>query len=514
MAGTAHIAIDLGAESGRVVVGVLDRDQHDELALSTHEVHRFEHHPMALPGGLYWDMPGVWREILAGLRGAGEWAVSSGVALRSVGVDAWGVDFALLDREGRVVEPPHCYRDEQHVAAHSRVLSVVPEAQLYALTGTRSMAINSLHQLRARMDAMPAASMARVSSLLFVPDYFHFLLSGVRVNEASIASTSEMVDRSTGTWAEGLLSMLGLPASMLGNIVPSGTVLGSLRSEIASQTGLEGRGEGELQVVVPAAHDTGSAVAAVPSLREESWGYVSSGTWSLMGVELDRPCLSETARRAAFTNEVGVGGTTRFHKNIVGLWVVQECRRDLERLGTKLDYAALTEAAALAEPFRTVLDSDHPPLLQPGDMLGKIRAFARSTGQPEPRTPGEFVRACLEALALSYRGTLGDLERVIARRMNVLRVVGGGGKNRLLNQMTADACERETVVGPLEATATGNVLVQAMGLGLVRDLTEVRRIVSRSTSAERFLPRDPGPWKDAAQRLHRITSGSAAGSRS
>jgi len=498
---TAHVAIDLGAESGRVVVGVLERGSGDNGVLRAHEVHRFEHRPTRLPSGLFWDIDALWREIVYGLRAGVRWSAAEGLGLVSVGVDAWGVDFALVDEGGEIVVPPHCYRDERHDAAMARTLAAIPEAEIFARTGVRTMSINSLYQLVARVGELGNAVIDRAASLLFIPDYFHFRLSGVRKNEASIASTSQMVDRSSGAWTGEMLGKLELPVQMLGEIVRPGTVLGAVRAEIAREIGLDAAAGAKFMVVVPGSHDTASAVAAVPAAAGTSWAYLSSGTWSLLGIELDRPCITEAARLGRFTNEVGVSGTTRFHKNIVGLWVVQECRRDFERLGQVFSYAELTGAAASARPFRTVLDLDHQPFLMPGEMLEKIRTFARETEQPEPRTPGEFVRCCLESLALSYRTTLGALERVAGRRIEVIHVVGGGGKNRLLNQMTADACARPVLVGPLEATAVGNGLVQAMGLGLVKDLAEVRRVVARSSAVERFEPEKTDRWGEAERRL-------------
>lgn len=497
---TAHAAIDLGAESGRVLVGVLDLQEAGAGVLRTHEVHRFEHASVRTPEGQYWDAPGLWREIVRGLGAAVGWSRGQGVRLRSMGVDSWGVDFALVDSDGALVEAPHCYRDEKHDAAQARVLGSVSEASLYELTGIRCMSINTLHQLRARLDVLGESVMARATSLLFIADYFHFLLSGVRRSEASIASTSEMVDRRSGGWATRMLTRVGLPTGLLEEIVPAGTVLGSVRAEVARAIGLDDGAERELVVVAPASHDTASAVAAVPRERGSSWAYLSSGTWSLMGVELPAPCVFEAARLGRFTNEVGVAGTTRFHKNIVGLWLVQECRREFARLGTPLTYQELTHAAAEAEPFRTLLDPDSAMFLQPGDMSEKIRRFARITSQPEPRTPGELVRCCLESLALGYRMTLKSLEMVTSRRIDVIHVVGGGGKNRLLNQMTADACEIPVMVGPLEATAVGNTLVQAMGLGLIPDLAALRGIVARSESTERYEPSNAEPWRRAEGR--------------
>ncbi|MEX0643065.1 MAG: FGGY family carbohydrate kinase, partial [Pirellulales bacterium] len=391
----AYIAIDLGAESGRVVVGVLDDGR-----LRLEEIHRFAHEPVWLPTGLHWDVTGIWREIVRGLRAAAKWATENKVELVSVGVDTWGVDWALVDKAGELVGLPHAYRDPRNGAAFDDVMGRFGAERIYQTTGIQCMAINTLYSLYAHKLADPSA-LAAAERLLFIPDLLHFWLSGNATIEATIASTSQMVDCHTGDWAWEMLGALAIPTRILGPISPPGTIVGTLRPALAAETGLPAG----LKVIAPAAHDTGCAVAAVPASESEgdsplfsatvkgqgdanrrekgtvpSWCYLSSGTWSLLGAELAEPCVSSAAQAAMFTNELGVCGTTRFLKNIPGLWLVQESRRDLARQGRELDYAELTRLAGEAEPFRTLLDPAHTSFQTPGDMQRKIADFARATG--------------------------------------------------------------------------------------------------------------------------------------
>jgi rhamnulokinase len=474
-----YIAIDLGAESGRVIVGVLEQGR-----LRLAELHRFAHRPVWLPTGLHWDITGIWREIVAGLAKAAAWAGANRVTLKSVGADAWGIDWALVDSAGELVGLPHAYRDPRSGPACERAVAKLGAERLYQTTGIQIMAINTLFTLYAHQLADPGA-LAAAKQLLFIPDLIHYWLCGELSTEATIASTSQMVDCRTGDWDRSLLSDLGLPTHLLGKITPTATSIGQIRPALAGETGLPGG----LRVVLPAAHDTGSAVAAVPGVAGTNWCYLSSGTWSLLGAELNAPCVNAAAQAAMFTNELGVNRSIRFLKNIPGLWLVQECRRDLARRGDDRDYAELTRLAEAAEPFRTVLDPAHPSFETPGDMLTKIAEYARQTGQPVPETPGQFVRSCLESLALTYRDKLHTLEMIFGRKFDVLHIVGGGGKNTLLCQMTADATGRRVVVGPYEATASGNALVQAMAAGEIRDHAELRRVVANSFELTTYQPR-------------------------
>ncbi len=490
MSALAHLAIDLGAESGRCIVGLLDGD-----SLTLHEVHRFAHRPCRLPSGLHWDLTGIWLHVLEGLSAAGAFCRSRAVPLVSVGVDTWGVDYALIGRSGELLGLPHAYRDERNQPAFERTIAAVGRGAIYDATGIQFMPLNTLYQLVAAQDAEPT-TLAQSASLLFMPDLFHYFLSGHGAVEQCIASTSQMIDPRTGGWATGLLARLGLPTHMLAAPVPPGTTLGVLRPEVARATGQDPR----IRVIVPASHDTASAVAAVPAAPGTRWCFLSSGTWSLLGAEIDAPCLSPGACEVPFTNERGVGNTIRFLKNIAGLWLVQECRRDWESRGEPHSYEELAELAAAGAPFRTLIDVNHRSFAHPGEMTSRIAEFARATGQPIPQEPGQVVRCCLESLALEYRRTLGQLERVLGRTFDTLHIVGGGARNNLLNRMTAGATGRRTVVGPVEATAAGNVLTQAMGTGTVRDLAHIRRIAARSFQPATIVPTEAPAWDAAFER--------------
>ena len=335
-------------------------------------------------------------------------------------------------------------------------------------------------------------------TLLFMPDLFNFLFTGVRKAEFSIASTSQMFDMTANVWATGLLQQLRLPTRILPEVVPSGTVIGLLTDDVARECDAS-----PTPVIAPCGHDTGCAVAAVPAVDGTSWCYISSGTWSLMGVELPKPLINAKSLRYNYTNEGGINGSTRFLRNIMGLWLVQECRRHWIKAGQEHSYAELTELARRAEST-TLIDTDHAPFLAPGDMAAKIDAFAKATGQRGPRTPGEYVRTCLESLALTYRRTLGGLEDMLGRRLDVIHIVGGGTHNTLLNQMTADACGRTVVAGPVEATAIGNILVQAMGVGHVKSIDEARGIVRSSFDVQTYTPRETGTWDAMYERFVQI----------
>jgi rhamnulokinase len=487
----AYLAIDLGAESGRVIAGTLADGR-----MQLEELHRFVHEPVWQPTGLHWDITGIWREIVAGLRKAAAWAVAFDVRLVSVGVDTWGVDWALLDSAGELVGLPHAYRDPRNQAAYEEVVAKLGADRIYQTTGIQFMALNSLYSLYAHRLADPGAFDA-AKQLLFMPDLLHYWLSGERTVEATIASTSQMVNCHTGDWARDMLADLGLPDHVLKSTVAPGSVIGTIRPQLANEVGLPP----ELKVIAPPSHDTASAIAAVPAVEGTNWCYLSSGTWSLLGAELPGPCVSPAAQEAMFTNELGVQGTTRFLKNIPGLWLVQECRRDLGRKGRDLDYVGLTRLATESEPFRTLVDPALPSFATPGDMLAKLTAAATNAGQAIPDSPGHFVRACLESLALAYRDKLNTLETILDRKFDVIHVVGGGGKNELLCQMTADATGRRVVVGPYEATALGNALVQAMAAGDVADLTDLRKIVARSFELKTFQPTGVEAWNAAAERF-------------
>ncbi|NOY42818.1 MAG: rhamnulokinase [Planctomycetes bacterium] len=492
---SAHLAIDLGASSGRAIVGVLEGDPQQ---LRLEEMHRFEHLPCPTPSGPVWDLTGIWQAILTGLREATAWCRENGADLKSVGVDTWGVDWTLVGKSGETLALPHCYRDPRHEGACNRVLEKLGGFEyLYERTGIQLMPLNTIFQVMLRHELEPKLFDA-AERLLFLPDLLHFWLCGEMTTERTIASTSSMLAVESGDWDTELLEKLGLPTHILGPMIEPGTPIGELRSEVAEATGAS-KG---IKVIAPASHDTGSAVAAVPATTERSWAYLSSGTWSLLGAELKQPLYSEQARAMPFTNERGVDRTIRFLKNIAGLWLVQELRRDLKRKGESRNFAELTQIAGSSEPFRTLVDPNFADFATPGNMIAKLCEFAKKTNQPEPETTGQLVRCCLESLAFCYRHTLSSMESVLGQTFDDLHVVGGGIKNTLLNEMTAAAVGRPVICGPIEATAIGNVLVQAMGCGEVADMAALRQIVARSSDLKRYAP---GNHELDAQALARYT---------
>lgn len=484
---TAHLAIDLGASSGRAIVGALEGTPPK---LRLEEVHRFEHFGSPTPAGPVWNLTGIWLHIITGLREARRWCEENRFELLSVGVDTWGVDWTLVGPSGEVIGLPHCYRDPQNDPASDRVVKRLGGFEkLYARTGIQRMPFNTVFQVAARFEQEPKLFDA-AASLAFLPDLLHYWLSGELLSERTIASTSSMLDVNTGEWDYELLEQLGLPTHMLQRIVDPGTVIGTLRAEVAEATGVSP----QLKVIVPAAHDTGSAVAAVPAVGEDTWAYLSSGTWSLLGAELPFPNNSDAARDVPFTNERGVGNTIRLLKNIAGLWLIQELRRELQLAGDQRDFGELVELARQAEPGRTIVDPNYSEFASPGNMTAKLQSFARETNQPEPETVGQLVRCCLESLALCYAQTLDQLESLLGNRIDVLHIVGGGIQNQMLNELTASAIDRNVITGPVEATAIGNLLVQAKGCGQISSLTELRRVVADSFEVTEVLPAQDADW--------------------
>ncbi|MDB4391984.1 rhamnulokinase [bacterium] len=481
---TAHLAIDLGASSGRAIVGLLHGNP---AVVELEEVHRFEHHPCPTPAGPVWDLTGIWLNVLEGIRQAADWCREKDVQLLSVGVDTWGVDWALVGKSGELLALPHCYRDPQNHEAMDRVLEIVGGREsLYARTGIQLMQINSLFQVAARTAREPEL-VGAAHRLLFMPDLFHYWLSGKMTTERTIASTSGMLALETGDWDIELMEQLDIPTGMLGPIIDPGDVIGNVRGEIAEATGVRD----DVKVIAPGAHDTASAVAAVPvdpSFDDAGWAYLSSGTWSLLGAELGESFASEQSCAAPFTNELGLSGTTRFLKNIAGLWLVQELRREELEAGREISYPEMAEQAAEAGAFRTLIDPNAAQFAAPGNMAAKIKEFAEATEQSVPETLGELVRCCLDSLALCYRETVDLLEDILGQPIKVLYIVGGGANNRLLTEITATVLQRPVSAGPTEATAIGNVLTQALGCGELADRFQIRDVVSRSFEPEVFLP--------------------------
>jgi rhamnulokinase len=479
------LALDLGAESGRGLIGSFDGDR---LALEV--VHRFPNGGVATLDTLHWDVLGLWREMLATLRKA----EAEHGPLASVGVDTWGVDFALLGKDGTLLGNPRHYRDPHTENIMDAAFAKVPRADIFRQTGIQFMRFNSLFQLLALMrDRAPVLDVAE--TMLFIPDLFHYWMTGIKVNEYTDASTSQMIDPGSRTWARDLIRSFGIPEKILGSLIQPGTLLGPLRPSVASIAGVA-----SIPVIAPATHDTAAAVAAVPA-QGESWAYISSGTWSLMGIETKTPLTDERALKVNFTNEGGVGGTIRLLKNIMGLWLVQECRRAWERTGVTYDYAALMKMAEAAKPFASIVNPDDASFILPASMPAAIAEYCKKTVQTVPEEPGDVVRCALESLALRYRWVLERLEELAGKKLDTIHIVGGGCQNTLLCQLAADACNRPVIAGPVEATAIGNVLVQALGLGLLGSLAEGRAVVRRSFEVRTYEPQHSERWAEPYQRF-------------
>lgn len=485
--GPAHyLAFDLGAESGRAVLGTLDGGR-----LAVHEVRRFPNTPLSLAGHIHWNVYALFDEMKGAMKDA---AAAIGLRPDSLGVDTWGVDFGLLAKDGSLLGLPFCYRDHRNAGAMEDYFRIVPRTALYEATGIQFMPFNTLFQVYAMVrDRSPLLDAA--ADLLFMPDLFNFLLTGRKAAEATIASTSQFLDPRTGAWIPGLFQAMGLSKKILQEIVPPGTVLADVAEDVAAATGFR-----HVPVVATASHDTAAAVAAVPA-EGRRWAYISSGTWSLVGVEEKAPVISEASLDANFTNEGGVGGTTRFLKNVSGLWLVQGCRKSWSA-EAPVTYEELTRAAAESPPFAALIDPDDPAFLNPPDMPEAIEDYCRRTGQKPPATKGSLVRSLLESLALKYLHVIGQLERVLGHPVETIHVIGGGSRNGLLCQLTADATGRTVVAGPAEATAVGNILVQAMAMGRIASSAEIRSVIRDSFELRTYVPGGPaGAWDQAGARF-------------
>ncbi len=467
-----YLAADLGAESGRVILGSLAGRR-----LEIEEIRRFPNQPVELPCGLYWDAFRLFHEIVEGLTIAGR---ERHVKPAGIGVDTWGVDFGLLGADGGLIDCPRHYRDPRTNGIPDRLFETVPRAEVFARTGIQIMSINSLYQLYATRLANPAA-LDNSKRLLFMPDLLDYWLTGVERNEVTISSTSQFYAAKTRRFDTEMLERLGIPSRILAELIEPGCTLGPLLPRLAEATGL-----GAVPVHAVGSHDTASAVAAVPA-RGDGWCYISSGTWSLMGVESAAPVIDEQSYKLNFTNEAGVGGCTRLLKNIAGLWLLQECRRAWAAEGERFGYEELMHMAEAAGPARTIVDPDD--FLQPGDMPARIAAWCGQHSLEAPRTKGEFCRTILESLAHRYCEVLHGLEGLTGSRIHTIHIVGGGSRNSLLNQLVADATGRKVVAGPIEATAAGNLLVQAIGSGEVSGIDEAREIVRQSFPITEFRPK-------------------------
>ena len=490
MSEKAYLAIDMGASSGRHVAG-----QFDGRRLQLQEVYRFENGPVTAGGHLYWDLLSQWAHVKNGLRAA----ATLGTTIISVGVDTWGVDFGLLGRGDELLGNPVCYRDPRTNDMLDRAFGIVPREEIFEETGLQFMQINTLYHLLAmRLGKSPLLDVAE--TFLMMPDLFHWLLTGIKSNEFTNATTTQLFDPRKRTWAYPLLERLGLPSKLFQETCLPGSNLGPILTSVADETSLSG-----VHVVVPGTHDTASAVLAVPytgpTTPKPTWCYISSGTWSLMGVEVSQPVINEKCLSLNFTNEGGVGGTIRLLKNIAGLWLVQECRRIWKRQGKDFSWEELTRMANATKPLAALVNPDSAEFLAPSDMPAAIRDYCQRTGQPTPGDEGAVIRCIIDSLALRYRQVLGWLEELTDGRIETIHIVGGGTQNGLLNQAAADACNRTVIAGPVEATAIGNILMQAISFGDLAGIEEARRVVAASFDVKSYEPRNSAAWDEAFARF-------------
>ncbi len=484
-----YIAVDLGAESGRVMLGTVSIDK-----VVLEEIHRFGNGPIEKDGSLRWDFHRLLTEIKAGISKA---AKAAGPEVAGIGIDSWGVDFGLLDAEGRLIENPYHYRDSRTNGITEKAFELMNKRDIYENTGLQFLPFNSVYQLLA-MRLSNSATLVKAKNLVFIADLFSYFLCGKVFAEYSLASTSQFMDMRTGRWSEKILEKLSLPMDIMPEIVESGTVVGLLTAEVANEIGC-----GPIPVIAIGSHDTASAVVAVPAVGQGDWAYLSSGTWSLMGIEVPQAIINDKTFAYDFTNEGGVENTIRLLKNIMGLWLMQECRRQWQREGMDLSYAELADMAQKAEPFTHHINVDDSSFLAPGDMPKRINDYLMKTGQKPINDKGQMLRIVLENLALKYRSVLEAMEDVAGGKIDVLHIVGGGIQNELLCQFTANALDKKVITGPVEATASGNILMQARAAGQIKSLAEAREILRNSFELKEYEPQQSSLWAEQYEKTQK-----------
>jgi len=479
MSGSNYIAVDLGAESGRVMLAVLNDNK-----ISLNEIHRFSNGPTEENGSLKWDINRLMSEIMTGISKT----IKTEKNIQSIGVDTWGVDFGLIDENGDLIENPYHYRDERNIGMIEKACEILPKEEIYSNTGIQFMPFNSLYQLLAYKEQKPEV-LKKASKVLLMPNLIMYYLTGQIAAEYTMASTTQIVDMNKNQWSQKIIDTFELPKDILPEIIHPGHIVGKLKKQLADELG-----SAEIPVVTVGCHDTASAVAAVPAQDGKNWAYLSSGTWSLLGVELEHAIINDKTFESAFTNEGGVYNTIRLLKNIMGLWLVQQCRAEWLKQGLELNYSQLTEMAANAEPFKAYVDVDQEDFLTMGDMPEKINTYLKSTGQDEINDKGQLIRVILESLAVKYKRVLTKIEELTGKEIETLHIVGGGTKNQLLNQLAADATGKKVITGPIEATVLGNILVQAITDGKIKDLKEGRKIGAESFGQNEYLPQNQEKW--------------------
>jgi rhamnulokinase len=482
------LAFDFGASSGRAIRATFDGQK-----ISLEEVHRFSNDPVIVNGTMYWDVLRLYHEIKQGLLKGNQAG-----GFESVGFDTWGVDFGLIDEDGRLLENPIHYRDVRNNGMIEESDKIVPKKEQYDVAGIQFLTFNTIFQLLSLVQNRPEL-LERADKLIFMPDLFIYFLTGKKQSEYTVASTGAMLDAQSGEWAADLMKKMGIPERLLCDLVQPGTFAGNISDAVCKELTIP-----TSKVVSIASHDTASAVVAVPAKAEEDFIYISSGTWSLMGTECKEPVLSEAAFQRNFTNEGGFGKTIRLLKNIMGLWLIQESRRQWIREGENVTFADLEREALASEPFKCFINPDDPEFMGPGDMPNRIRDYCKRTGQAVPESRGSVMRCIYESLALAYRNTKAGIEEITGKKYNAIHVVGGGTKDRLLSQFTANAAACEVVAGPIEATALGNIAVQLIANGAIKDLQGARDVIANSFDLLHYQPKDTEAWDAAFERFQKL----------
>lgn len=482
------LAFDFGASSGRAIIGTYENGE-----VSLEEVHRFSNDPVVVNGVMYWDVLRLFHEIKQGILKA-----KSAGGFDSIGIDTWGVDFGLVDRNGRLLENPVHYRDKRNVGMIERAEKLMPKREIYEKTGIQFLEFNTLYQLLSLKENNPEI-LERADKILFMPDLFSYFLTGKAVSEYSVATTSQMIDVNSGKWDKELLEMVGVSEEKFAPIVESGTVVGQLRSEICEELGVK-----SVPVIAVCGHDTQSAISAVPKDSGDI-AFISCGTWSIFGTELDKPVVNDTTYEMSVTNEGGFGDAVGFVKNIAGLWLIQESRRQWKKEGNDYSFADLEKAALESESFKCFIDPDDPSFASPGNMPERVRDYCKKTGQPVPETVGEIMRCMYESLAMTYRLVFEKIKKCVGKNYDTVNMIGGGTKDTLLCKMTACACATKVVTGPVEATALGNVCVQLIACGEIDGISQARRIIAGCESLKTYEPYDSGKWEEAFERFKEVT---------
>lgn len=490
------IAFDFGASSGRAILGILDQEK----VLNIEEIYRFPNRGYQIGKSLYWNVLGLFEEIKNGLR---TYISKYGEEISSIGLSFWGVDFALLDENDELIGQIHHYRDKRTDNIMDEMYNIVPKEEIFDQTGLQFMQVNTLVQLYA-MISKKSPFFSITKTFLMLPDYFNFLLSGKKSSEYSIATTSQLYDSRNNSWAKNMLKRFGLNPEWFLEIIQPGTILGNIRKDLADEIGLSPN----IRVIAGACHDTASAIAAVPvnmsKYKSGEWAYLSSGTWSIIGVELKKPIINENVLKYNFTNEGGINGTIRFLKNITGLWLIQECKKTWDKNGLNLSWDDITQQANIVPEFQNFIDPMDDSFMNPPDMVDAIKSYCINHDQASPEGVGQISRAIFESLAFKYRQVMENLEDLIDKKIKILHIIGGGSQNELLNQFTTNILNIPVVAGPIEATAIGNILIQALALNRIKDVSELRQIVQKSFPIKQFMPKENEKWENAYNRYLEI----------